>query len=102
MHGYLRITKPGFGNGFLNKEKNNLIIDMERNDKLVKVFTGSEVIINRIKVVLEQNGILTIIKDGFKEGISAGFGGGVPSAIDIFVVESEFDKAQGIINDLTE
>jgi len=72
------------------------------NDKLIKLYTGGDVVINRIKQELEANGINALIKDRFKQGLAAGFGDGVPSAIDIFVVEENFEKANEIVNALIE
>ena len=71
---------------------------MNENDELVKLYTGGDVIINRIKQLLEAQGINSLIKDGFKQGLAAGFGEGVPSAIDIFVTEDDFEKAGEIVN----
>ena len=66
------------------------------------VFTGNEIITERIKAELELNGIVSIIKDGFKSGIAAGFGGGISSAIDLFVVDSDSEKAAEIIKAIIE
>ena len=71
-------------------------------DNIVKLYTGSDVIINHIKQELEANGISCLIKDGFKQGIDAGFVGGVPSAIDLFVLESDLERAVEIVNAITE
>jgi len=54
--------------------------------------------IERIRVNLEKEGINSITKDGFRQGINAGFVGGTPSAIDLFVLETEAEKATKIIN----
>lgn len=75
---------------------------MSAKNGLTQVYTGRKVIVERIKAELESNGIIPIIKDGFRQGIEAGFGGGVPSAIDIFVSESDVEQAQEIINALIE
>ncbi|MCY1720937.1 DUF2007 domain-containing protein [Prolixibacteraceae bacterium Z1-6] len=75
---------------------------MAGNDELVKLYTGGDVIITRIKLELEAQGIKSLIKDGFKQGIEAGFGGGVPSAIDIFVTEKNFEKARKLVKAITE
>ena len=72
------------------------------SDELVLVYTGGEVIIERIKAELELKGILSISKDGFRQGIEAGFGGGVPSAIDLFVNESDAEEAVRIIKAIIE
>lgn len=70
---------------------------MNDKEKIVLVYTGNEVIIERIRVNLEMEGINSIIKDGFRQGINAGFVGGTPSAIDLFVLEADFEKATEII-----
>lgn len=75
---------------------------MSDNNNLVKLYTGGDVIINRIKQELEEAGISTMVKDGYKQGLAAGFGDGVPSAIDIFVVESDIEKANEIIKGIIE
>jgi hypothetical protein len=75
---------------------------MIENDDLVKLYTGADIIINRIKMELEARGINTLIKDGFKQGLAAGFGEGVPSAIDIFVTQEDFEKANEIVNAIIE
>ncbi len=71
----------------------------EKND-LVLVYTGTDVNISRIKYELEIKGINSIVKNGFNAGLAAGFGGGIPSAIDLFVTEADLDKAMEIINTL--
>ena len=70
---------------------------MNSKDSLVLVFTGRQVIIQMIRAELESNGIFSIIKDGFQQGIEAGFGGGIPSAIDLYVTESDLARAKEII-----
>ena len=75
---------------------------MNKNEELVKLFTGGDVIVNRIKDELENKGISLLIKDGFKQGLAAGFGEGVPTAIDIFVTEEDYEKALEIVNVLTQ
>ncbi len=75
---------------------------MNDKDKIVLVYTGREVIIERIRVNLEMEGINSIKKDGFRQGINAGFVVGTPSAIDLFVIETDFKKATEIINAIVE
>lgn len=71
---------------------------MTDKNGLVLVYTGTDVNIARIKYELEFMGINSIVKDGFNAGLAAGFGGGIPSAIDLFVTEIDLDKATEIIN----
>lgn len=66
---------------------------------LVKVYTGTEITVNLLKGELEKIGVSSIIKDKFKSGISAGFGTGVPSAIDLFINEQDLEKATPLIDE---
>ncbi len=75
---------------------------MNDKDKIVSVYTGNEVIIERIRVNLEKEGISSITKDGFHQGINAGFVGGTPSAIDLFVLESDSEKATKVIKAIVD
>lgn len=69
---------------------------MENKGKIVKIFTGDKVSIQRLKSELESNGIKVFLKDEFKQGLEAGFVGGVPNVIELFVVESDVEKANEI------
>ena len=75
---------------------------MGKQERLVKLYTGGDIIINRIKNELEAKGIKSLLKDGYRQGLGAGFGEGVPSAIDIFVVEADLEKAIEIVNVIVE
>lgn len=75
---------------------------MTDKNELVPVFTGNGIIIQRIKTELELKGITSIIQDGYKSGIAAGFGGGIASAVDLFVVDSDLEKASEIIKAIIE
>jgi hypothetical protein len=75
---------------------------MNDNDRIVKVFTDSEVAVVLLKEVLEQNGISALIRNDFNSGIFAGFAGGVPSAIDLFVQQADVNRAKAIIEDFNK
>lgn len=68
-------------------------------EELVKIFTGSEMDVNLISAELEEIGIPSMIKNDFLSGMSAGFASGVPSAVDLFVNESDQKKAEKFITD---
>lgn len=72
---------------------------MKDNNKLIRVFTGTEIAINLLKDELENAGISGIIKNDFNSGISAGFMGDIPSAIDLFIQKTDLKKAEPIIYD---
>lgn len=72
------------------------------NDSLIKIFTGDEITVNRIKAELETRGISALVQNGFSQGLAAGFGGGIPSAIDLFVAESDAENATKIVDSILE
>ena len=61
---------------------------------MIRVFTGSELTVNLLKEELEKIGIGCFIQDDFKSGIGAGFSGGVPSSVDLFIKEIDLMRAQ--------
>ncbi|MCK3685707.1 DUF2007 domain-containing protein [Maribellus sp. YY47] len=75
---------------------------MNTQDEIVKVYTGDEFMVNRIKQELELHGIFSLIKDGYGQGISAGFVGGVQSAIELYVREEDLKAAIETIEAITE
>ena len=69
------------------------------NNKLICVYSGTEITVNLLKKILEETGIPALIQNDFNSGISAGFSGGVPSAIDLFIEETNLEKAGPIITE---
>lgn len=65
--------------------------------KYIKIYTGNTIIIQVIKLRLEDAGINPIIKDETESGRLAGFGTALPSLPEIYVHESETDKAVRIV-----
>ena len=70
--------------------------------KTVRIFTGNKVDISYIKAELEKQGIPSVIQDDFNSGTIAGFSGGIPTAIDLYIQEENFAHASSIIKDLTQ
>lgn len=66
-------------------------------NQYVDIYSGSEVEIFRIKELLEQENIPTIIQNDHSSGNIAGFMGGTPSTIRLKVREMDFEKAKGLI-----
>jgi len=72
------------------------------NDKdLIKIFTGTEIAVIQVKEILDENGIPTLIKNGYQSGISAGFIGGTPSTIELYVLEEDKERAEAIIKEIS-
>ena len=68
-----------------------------KKTKLVKAYTGTEITVILLKSKLENAGIASVIQNDFQSGITAGFGGGVPSAIDLYIRESDRNIAAPVI-----
>jgi hypothetical protein len=72
---------------------------MNTKNKLVKVYTGTEVTVILLKGLLEEMGVGSTIQNNYKSGIEVGFVGGVLSSIDLYIQQSDFEKAEPIIRD---
>ena len=72
---------------------------MAKGTDLVRVFTGTEILVSLLKEDLENAGIAVYVKNDFQSGISVGFVGGVISAVDLYVQESDLDKTYPILNE---
>lgn len=66
---------------------------------MIKVFSGTEMSVNLLNEELEQIGIIGFVQNENNSGLLAGFYGGGPGAVDLFVQESDLEKAEPIIND---
>ena len=72
---------------------------MKEKNKLVKVYTGTEMTVLLLKDLLEDIGVTSTIQNNYKSGIEVGFVGGVQSAIDLFIQQSDFETAEPLIRD---
>jgi hypothetical protein len=70
---------------------------MKKGNNLIRVFTGTEVLVLLLKERLEEVGISALIKNDFQSGITVGFVGGVPSAVDLYIQESDLGESESII-----
>jgi hypothetical protein len=75
------------------------INEFKKGNNLIRVFTGSDISVTYLKERLEENGIAALIKNDFQSGISVGFVGGVPSAVDLYIQESDLEQAEPVINE---
>ena len=67
--------------------------------KQIKIYTGTEFSVTLLKALLEDIGIVSRIQNNYKSGIEVGFVGGVQSAVDLFIQQSDFEKAEPVIRD---
>ena len=75
---------------------------MKNGNDLIRVFTGTEVLVYLLKERLEEVEISALIKDDFQSGLTVGFVSGVPSAIDLYIQESDLKEAEPIINEFIQ
>ncbi len=72
---------------------------MKDKNKMIRIYSGTELTVNLLKDELEQIGISGLIQNDFNSGIVAGFSGGGPSSIDLFIQEFDLKEAEPIVND---
>ena len=75
---------------------------MKEKNKLIRVYTGTEITVILLKGRLEEIGISAIIQNDYKSGINAGFVGGVQSAIDLYIQQFDYKKAEPIISEFIQ
>jgi hypothetical protein len=68
---------------------------MKENDKLIKVYSGTEVLVHILKDKFEQNGILATIQNDSGDS----FLRGTPIALDLFIRQIDIKKAEPIIQE---
>lgn len=75
---------------------------MEKNQKdMIKIYTDSEINVERVRVELAKVGIPSLVKNEFKSGVMAGFGAS-PNAVELYVNPSDLEEASQLINDLNK
>ena len=62
----------------------------------IKIYTGTSIFVNRLKSLLENSGIRSIIKDHVNSGQLAGFGA-LGNSIELFILDTDLEKANPII-----
>jgi hypothetical protein len=68
---------------------------MNEKDNLIRVYSGTEVLVFILKDKLEESGISTTIQNDSHDN----FLRGVPTAIDLYIQQFDFGKAKPIINE---
>lgn len=62
-----------------------------------RVYTGSLINVQFLQTILQDKGINSITRDDMKSGMMAGFGGGIPDHIQLFVKKTDVENALPII-----
>ena len=67
----------------------------------IKVFSGSQILANRLSQLLDEIEVPYLIKDNKESGRLAGFGT-LGNSVDVFIYESDLEKAQSTIDSFKE
>ena len=65
---------------------------------LIKIFSGSEILAQALKIKIEEAGVSTVVKNNIQSARLGGFGN-TDLAVEIFVQESDYGKISSIIDD---
>jgi hypothetical protein len=74
---------------------------MKTKDTLIRIFTGTEISVITLKGRLEEIGVSSIIRNEYQLGVDVGFVGGVKSAVDLYIHQSDFNKAEQVITEFS-
>ena len=61
-----------------------------------RVYTGPETNVQYLQELFEKAGIHSRVRNDFDSGLKAGFGGGLPGQVLLFVVQNHYDEAVNI------
>jgi len=64
----------------------------------IKIFSETPIFINRLRSLLEEQNIGSLVKNQFESGRLAGFGAPM-NAVDLFILNSDLEKASIIVDD---
>ena len=70
---------------------------MDDQSKHIKFFTGSLIEIQRLQLDLEELEIPSMTRNRFQSGLRAGFYGGSPSQVELFIYEEDKEKATPVL-----
>lgn len=62
-------------------------------DTYERVYTGSETNVQYLQELFEKAGISSRVRNDFDSGLRAGFGGGLPGQVQLFVIKNHYDQA---------
>lgn len=66
---------------------------MSDEEEYKRIYTGSEVNVQHLQSILEEEGIPTRVRNDFDSGLRAGFGGGLPGQVLLFAKSQDYEKA---------
>ncbi len=69
---------------------------MSEEESYKRVYTGPETNVQYLQELFDKEGIHSRVRNDFDSGLRAGFGGGLPGQVLLFVLERQFEKAHTI------
>jgi hypothetical protein len=69
---------------------------MSSEESYERVYTGSETNVQYLQELFDKAGINSRVRNDFDSGLRAGFGGGLPGQVQLFVIKSHYDEALNI------
>ena len=72
---------------------------METENNLLRVFAGSEITVNLLRYELENAGIPTNVINEYEQSNFRGFSTGTPYSVDLYILDTDLEKAEPIVND---
>ncbi|AVR45779.1 hypothetical protein C7S20_11250 [Christiangramia fulva] len=63
-------------------------------DNYRHVYTGAGTNVQYLQELFEKAGIESRVRDDFESGLRAGFGGGLPGQVQLFVHRNDFEEAE--------
>ena len=75
---------------------------MDDHSKHIRLFTGSLIEIQRLQLDLDDHEIPSMVRNNFQSGLRAGFYGGSPSQVELFIYEEDLERAEGILEAFRE
>jgi len=72
---------------------------MQPQSKFIRVFAGSEITVNLLKAELEQAGIMSNVVNEYEESNFRGFSTGTPYSVDLYILDTDLEKAKPIVDE---
>lgn len=66
---------------------------MSADESYERVYTGSDTNVQYLQELFGKAGISSRVRNDFDSGLRAGFGGGLPGQVQLFVVKNHYDEA---------
>ncbi|TDN86429.1 putative signal transducing protein [Salegentibacter sp. 24] len=66
---------------------------MSSDESYERVYTGSDTNVQYLQELFDKAGISSRVRNDFDSGLRAGFGGGLPGQVQLFVVKNHYDEA---------